>query len=340
MGGFGKSVAVCSAAHFAVDFCCAFYVLSNLNDGVDKVICLLVYNFCAFALQMPAGAVLDSLGGNRMTALSGMALVGLGAFLGKFPLVLCIVAGIGNALFHVGGGREVLCGSEGKLGPLGLFVSPGALGLFLGGLIVGQVFYYLPLAILALTAFGLWRLMGETEAPAAERKEFRNKEVTALMSAALALFAVVCLRSYGGGAFVFPWKTGTIFSLLLTLALVFGKAMGGVLADRLGVMRISVLSLFLCGICFLFYENPMCGLAAVFLFNMTMPITLGMMYRLMPGSPGFGFGLLTFALFLGALPAILGTGNVLTMPLAGMLAAGLSLVLLVLAEGGMRRRGR
>jgi len=336
---FGKSVAACSAAHFAVDFCCAFYVLSNLNDRVDKVVCLLVYNFCAFALQMPAGAVLDRLGGNRMAALSGTALVGIGAFLGKLPLVLCIVAGIGNALFHVGGGREVLCGPFGKLWPLGVFVSPGALGLFVGGLIAGRVFYYLPLALLALTAFGLWRFMGETGSRAAELEGLGNKGIFALFGAALALFIVVCMRSYGGGAFAFPWKTGTAAALLLTLALVGGKASGGVLVDRFGLLPVSVLSLLFSGICFLFYDTPVGGVLAVFLFNMTMPITLGMMYSLMPGSPGFGFGLLTFGLFLGAVPAILGVGNVLTTPQAGVIAVGISVVLLVLAERGMRRCG-
>ena len=38
---------------------------------------------------------------------------------------------------------------------------------------------------------------------------------------------------------------------------------------------------------------PVCGTLAVFLFNMTMPITLWAAARLLPGAKGFAFGLLT-----------------------------------------------
>lgn len=48
------------------------------------------------------------------------------------------------------------------------------------------------------------------------------------------------------------------------------------------------------------------GMAGVFLFNMTMPLCLKQMHRQFPQHAGFAFGFLTFALFLGFVPVILG----------------------------------
>ena len=47
-------------------------------------------------------------------------------------MIACIIAGIGNALFHVGGGIDVLNISEKKASLSGIFVSTGAMGIFLG----------------------------------------------------------------------------------------------------------------------------------------------------------------------------------------------------------------
>ena len=61
---------------------------------------------------------------------------------------------------------------------------------------------------------------------------------------------------------------------------------------------------------------------------MTMPVTLWAAARALPGAKGFAFGLLTFALFLGYLPAYLGWPSLLTGPAAYACAALLSLVIL------------
>ena len=70
-------------------------------------------------------------------------------------------------------------------------------------------------------------------------------------------------------------------------------------------------------------------LAAVFLFNMTMPLTLWAAARLLPGAKGFSFGLLTFGLFLGFLPVCLGSGALSLTPQAGAAACVLSFVFLL-----------
>ena len=111
------------------------------------------------------------------------------------------------------------------------------------------------------------------------------------------------------------------------LALAAGKAAGGYLADRFGFRRTAVLSLALSAALLpLAPEHPLLGTAAIFLFNMTMPLTLWASARLLPSARGFAFGLLTFGLFLGFLPAVF--GGSLSAPMAAVWAL-VSLALLL-----------
>ena len=135
-----------AAIHFLVDGICAWAMLGRLGGDYGG---LLVYNFCAFALQLPLGAVLDRLGGRKMPlcfAAVGCALTILGAL--SHPAVL----GLGNALFHVGGGVDVIR-DGGKCEKLGIFVAPGALGLSLGGLLAGKSFWLLLPAAVMMALF-------------------------------------------------------------------------------------------------------------------------------------------------------------------------------------------
>ena len=48
--------AVYALVHMAVDLSCAFLVFAYVSGGERWYLWLLIYNFCAFALQMPIGA--------------------------------------------------------------------------------------------------------------------------------------------------------------------------------------------------------------------------------------------------------------------------------------------
>ena len=116
--------------------------------------------------------------------------------------------------------------------------------------------------------------------------------------------------------------------MALTLALVLGKTAGGFAMDRRGAKRSSAVSLGLAALLYLASALPLPGILAVFLFNMTMPVTLWAAARVMPGAKGFAFGLMTFALFLGFLPSWLGWPSLLAGPAGYGLMALTSLALL------------
>lgn len=302
-----------SVLHFLVDGLCAWAMLGRLAGGMEGY---LFYNFCAFALQLPLGAVLDRLGGRRtpmVFAGIGCGLTVLGAFTN--PVLL----GIGNALFHVGGGVDVIR-DGGQREKLGIFVATGAMGLYLGGLIAGKMPWLLvPAGIVMAALLCALRSPGESSAQPSQNSP---------LSLFLCCFLVVVLRSFVGFQVVFPWKEGGL-AFAAVAAVVLGKMTGGVLAARFGGRRVTVCSLVLAAVCYGLGNIPLFGLLALLCFNMTMPLTLHALWRRFPEYPGSVFGSLTLALFLGFLPTYFG----ISIPIGGVLGSILSLVLLWKAVG-------
>lgn len=313
-------------AHFAVDLGCAYAVFSGSQAGY---LGYLFYNFFAFAMQMPLGLLADRFSKNRWFALSGVLLVLLVCCAPAFGLAGICILGLGNALFHIGGGLDVLNASGHRAAPLGIFVSPGAFGLFIGTLWGNQAFSNLPvLLLLFLCAALILFLPGRKPLPKNAPLAFPGRT---LAPWAALLFLVVALRSYGGMAASFPWKTG-IWSWLSVAAVVLGKTCGGFLADRLGAKPAAFGSLILAATLFCLGDLALCGVLSLFLFNMTMPITLFALAEAMPGCKGFSFGLLTFALFLGFLPVYLGAPTI-----GGFAMMAVSLVSLALLLPALHR---
>lgn len=333
MAGMGIRLGIYSLGHFWVDFSCALLMFGCLGGGKDWALCLLMYNFCAFAMQMPIGLAADRLSRNSAVAALGCALVGAGWSMTGAPVLCAVTAGLGNALFHVGGGIDVLNASEEKSAALGVFVSPGAFGVFLGTLWGKQEAFAAAIPLLGLVLFGCAFLLsdrllrGSLDSGNAPLSFEWKKETLWVLGC---LFSVVVLRSYMGMILAFPWKTGA-WAAAAVCAVVFGKAAGGFLGDRIGMGRAGALSLGLSSLLFLFGNVPPLGVCAVFLFNMSMPITLRAAARLLPGSRGFAFGALTFALFLGFVPVYLGWS--LPVPGNGGYALGALLSAILLTAG-------
>ena len=321
-------LALYSLTHFWVDLSCAFLAFRFLSGSADFLLCLLLYNFCAFALQMPLGLWADGLDRNGVVAAAGCGLTAA-AFLVPVPLAAAVIAGVGNALFHLGGGIDVLNTSGKRAAALGVFVSPGAVGLYVGTFWGGgtAISALLPPIGLLILGGGILvlckRTMGSLRSGNAP---VETESVGGSWLPLIPLFLVVVLRSWMGLGQSFPWKAE--WSLSLVAALALGKAAGGYLMDAVGPRRAAGWSLGLAAVLYLFSGDPIPGIFAVFLFNMTMPMTLWAAAKILPGAKGFGFGLLTFALFLGYLPVYLGWPSVFAWPWACAAAAALSLALL------------
>ena len=331
-------VSVYSITHFLVDFACAFLMFGSIAGTRDWYTLVLIYNFCAFAMQMPLGILADRLSRNFLFAAIGCVLVGAAYALWSVPIAAVIAVGIGNGMFHVGGGIDILNISGEKSGALGIFVSPGAFGIYFGtilgkqgGLSAAPVL--VALLIAAALIFAVRRAHGG-EYPQNAAFSLDGGASPRILIAAVCLFIVVCLRSFVGLTLNFPWKSAGYWGVAAVCAVVLGKTAGGFVSDRLGPVKTACVSLGAAAALFLIPEIPAAGLLSLLLFNMTMPVTLWAMAKAFPGAKGFSFGLLTFGLFLGFLPVHLGVASASFAPWFFAAAAVLSLALLWL---GLRR---
>ncbi len=335
-----------SLMHLLVDGVCAVVMRGQICPLLPELAAplILVYNLLAFSTQGLTGLFADRLRRHRELTLLSAALILAGLALPAQTPALAVVktalAGLGNSLFHVSGGARVIISSHGKTRPLGIFVAPGALGLTLGILFPQLGGAFAALLCASCAALLLLRFDWDSAAPRALPPSFDGEAggtVRALLCAAL-LFCVFS-RAFGGSVVSFPWKQGTAAALALTLCVAAGKMLGGTLCDRFGAIPLCSLSVPLAALALAFCPQHMLpSLAGQLLLNLSMPVTLRMLCLLLPGAPGFAFGLAASCLFPGTLFACMipVSGAARTAAIAAVFA--LNLLLIILSAAYIRRR--
>lgn len=304
--------------HLLVDFVSAsslFFACSALKKTGSFAGAFLLYNGLAFLLQPFFGAYLDPIsaskgrdaffGASLSLLLIGWILSSLAKSLFASLAFLYAGAGflgLGNAAYHVYGGKEVLSAAK-KSAPGGVYVSLGALGIGLAGLCSGLGFSSLPSFLLYLLGPLLFLLLGAIWLFAPREKELPVeapyegvRSGKAGLWALLAVSLAVMGRSFLG--FSLPdggieANLGVVF--LFSFAAFLGKAAGGFLEDLLGPIPLigfasafSLLPVF--ANAFPFPYALVAKFCAIFSINLLMPYTLNRMRSLFPGKEGFSFG--------------------------------------------------
>lgn len=288
-----------SLAHFLVDGLCLATLFGAVAAEGDFTIAIILYNTLAFSTQCLVGLATDETGRWEWLCCASMILVVLGFILPVAGLVKVVLIGLGNSLFHVTGGSMTLRDSGGRAGKLGVFVAPGAIGVTLGTLWPRLgIFFALALLVCAVE-MGLIALQKRETAP---QKPSLNEKGRFPVLAVLMLTLAVAVRAVGGSAVSFPWKSGAVLSIVMTLFVFGGKTVGGFLCDRLGTTKTAYISIPLSAVLIAFCSVWMLpSLMGQFLLNLSMPVTLYLMYKAMPDSPGFAFGLAASALWPGTI---------------------------------------
>jgi MFS transporter, FSR family, fosmidomycin resistance protein len=331
--------------HALVDLACAFVLFRDLDayGAAPDVVAawIVVYDTLAFAAQVPLGLLADRLSAYRALTFVGIAVVG--AALGVGPLMpgtAAVIAGVGNALFHVGAGAYVLraCGSGARA--IGLFVGPGAIGLCLGILWGrGEAAYRLPIAVALVLGFAAatWA-MSRGGAREANHPDENHPTLAAPAWLCFSLLLLtVTLRSAIGDNVVSGWRARSVAVVIaLAIAAAAGKMLGGVLADKLGWVRVAGVSLLLAApFVAIGRLAPAAAVVGMLLLQVTTPLTLKALHRLLPERPGLAFGIPSAALLLGAAP---GLADVWVLPVwSALLAATLLSAVVVVA--GLRLLG-
>lgn len=312
--------------HFVVDFACVSTmlcavsrVLGESGQGSLELVALsiLLYDVVAFAFQLPVGIALDKLDKNSSAAMLSYALVSGGVVLSLVPVeflewLAVLLLAVGNALFHCAGGLCVLNISQKHAGPSGIFIATGAVGVFLGTLSAqyGRLQVAFSLLVLLFLCASITRVVQKVNKKYwnIHNVPFAIPELPSHTLIAIALLnLVVALRSYVGMVMAFPWKSEMLLLVLSILGVFAGKALGGVVADRIGFRTTAIFSLIVAATLFVpSWEIPVMGLLGVFFFNFTMSITLASLANILPNAKGTAFGLASFSLAVGALPALAG----------------------------------
>ena len=330
-----KTIALLSILHFFIDFLCAYSLYNNIYSLKNVLEIALIYNYCAFVLQLPLGALLDRLNINNkihyplLFVLLGIIFTIVGSYTNN------IILGIGNALFHVGGGvisikEDDLSKFKGR--GLGTFVAPGAIGLLFGKLLSNNNNYNL-IKIIIIIVVLLIALITYLEANREDINYLINKneiDKKEMYIGIVCTFIVVILRSLIGMSVSYSWRNTTLLIIISVFALAFGKTAGGFLCAKFGKKKTIIVSLILSAICFVLGNNLIFGLLSLFLFNMTMPITLYILKDKIPNKEGTAFGILTVGLFIGYLPTYLNIARNLSPIYIGSISSIISMVLLLI----------
>ena len=326
----------CAVSHLLTDALCAATLFGQMSGRADFFMILIVYNTLAFSTQAIVGLMADRRPALQPWCAGGaMALLALGFFLPLPAYPKTVLIGLCNSVFHVAGGVLILLRSGGKAKKLGVFVAPGAIGLTLGTLFPAYGVWF---AAAILAAAALLIPIARREAPLTIEQTPEPEKP--LLPVLLLTFAVA-VRAIGGGAVLFPWKSGAALTMLLTSFVFLGKCAGGFLCDAIGPKRSAAVSILPAIPLILFCAAWIVpSLFGQFAINLTMPVTLWLLYLEMPRSPGFAFGLAASALWPGTL-----AGGILKLEgLLQQLVVGLcflfALFAIVFAVHHLRKNGK
>jgi len=350
-------VGIPAVQHFLVDALCAcsLYLLLGTWAVANMLSVFILYNVLAFLTQPLTGWLADRIANKHWLLLASMLLLTAAVLvLTVFPLfgrgvggesvLIALLLGLGNSLFHVWGGQQVAVRSQNDIRALGIFVSTGAFGL-----VVGMVFASWPLLWVLLlgycflsrysfsryeVGFSRYEVRGtrcentsnseltQKEGLSTSRTSYlvprTSKKNTSKYLLLILILLFVAFRSSISAAFTGGLGTGETFVLLAGFIAMLGKAFGGFLCRWTGLWWGFAIMLAAVALSPLLGRG-VGGEAGLFFINCTMPVTLYLANRLLPGREGLSFGLLAAALMPGYLVAQSSPLSTLHSPLSSLL---------------------
>lgn len=314
--------------HLLVDGLCVCCLYLTTADCAEMVLTYVVYNVLAFLTQPLTGWWADRMREKHWMLLGAVLLLTLAVATASIRtlvetpdmvqallLIMSLLLGMGNSLFHVWGGKQTAIRTENDIRALGVFVSTGAFGLAIGVVFASWLLLYaflLAIGVLALAALNIsGREMryheGETASsggkiPYDEVFPADIKLWDGVWFVVAVIMLIVAGRSFAAEAFSSSLPKTSTLILVLGAVSMLGKMAGGWLVKGLGMWKAVLLMVVGAIVCFIGKEVHLSVmLAGLFLVNATMPVTLYWANTLLRGKEGLAFGLLAAALIPGYL---------------------------------------
>ena len=341
-----KLIGLSSVQHFLVDglcICCMFLLMGEYGyhfgaygDRVGMG-AVLVYNVLAFVSQPLTGMMADRMTVRHWLLIASSLLLTLAVAcasliptlmaaspnlmsggLGEWQLiVVAVLLGAGNSLFHVWGGKQTVVKAGNDIRALGMFVSTGALGLAVGFVCRSWGLLYVLLLAIVVVSIVYVRWEGQEERSFDQSKTYRKPvpmnpffsrswlTPARVWLIVVSLMLFVAYRSFTGEVFSKGITKSQMLILTIGFVSMLGKMAGGWIALKMGVLRSLAVVLAGVALCIVFRgDSIMVLLGGIFLMNCTMPVTLFLANDVLPGREGLAFGLLAAALRPGYLMAV------------------------------------
>lgn len=318
----GNTVArtgLAAALHFCVDglcLCCLYLATAGVSELLRYFV---VYNVLAFLTQPLTGMLADRAKRRHWILLASIVMLIL-AVLETIGVVSCnsetsvfllvvlsVLLGIGNSLFHVWGGKETAVMTRNDIRALGVFVSTGAFGLAVGSVFLSRALMLCLLIGICILALAYLQIDAakpiDTTEIDGESKAYPKLLVWAVL---ILIMLIVAGRSSLGESFTGVIDKTPMVLLLVGALTMTGKMAGGWLVKWMGMVASVILLVVGVIVCLVARGNHIgIALAGLFMVNCTMPITLYWANEMLKGREGLAFGLLAASLIPGYLIATL-----------------------------------
>ena len=279
----------------AMNDCIAGFIIGSLfyhgYSIMEMGIYTLAYNLLAFGGQLVVARVIElHFFPKKYLAGCFVLLPAALLLLNVIPPLAVLLSGIASAVFHVTGGVEATRKDDKAFG-IGIFASPGIVGLIGGG-----IFAYMHIDIVwpgvllcALYAFFIWRFYRSSPGPVASRAEpeFEKHDIVMVI-----LVTVISLRSVIWDVVQLVQQQNYAWLMIIAVAAMCGKIVGGFLSDRIGYTRYTTYALML-AIPFLtlLKKNIIALSIGVFLLQSTIPSTTVMIIKAVKRKPALAIAL-------------------------------------------------
>ena len=295
-----------SVGHLMIDLMGIYLIRIIARDpSIEHLIFyFIIYNLIAFGFQVIFGYLADVKKLYVLFTILGIALPLLALQLDNIGIYAIILSTLGNAMYHVGGGVISVNLYPNKAAPAGIFVAPGAIGVFLGGYLSRlDNSYILHVSVIALIILILSVIVFANHKELTEPKPIKESFIKVIGL----IFGVVLIRALVGLNILYPWRSDLELTLfLLTISIFLGKFLGGILGDKFRYKKIGLIGLLVSlPLIIIGYEIEIIGMLGAFFFNLTMAITLFIIIDSLGKYKGFAFGITTLALFIGYLPTVI-----------------------------------
>lgn len=304
-------VGIGALLHFLVDgLClCCLYLIAFPFSFPRLTGIFVVYNVLAFLTQPLTGLLADHMRERHWMLLAAVVMLLVAVMTVTFGLPLAgylapVLLGIGNSLFHVWGGKQVVLKAGNDMRALGLFVSTGAFGLAVAMVFFSLSLLYIFLLALCLLAVAYLKLEHNDErvGGALQDTPWSSRVRQSRWLLLLVVVAFVMFRSFMGESFTSAIVKDNMVVLLIGLTAMLGKMAGGWMASRMGILvTLAAVAVVVLGCLLCRSSERYVMLTGLFAVNCTMPVTLYWANGLLKGREGLAFGLLAAALIPGYL---------------------------------------